>query len=107
MSVNFAAFVLGLFGVPIVLLVFGKRLRRRTERTRRAFWGAIVGHLIAMVIANTAGLITAEAWTGDDQARGFAGYWALFVFPVVGALWGGWITRGKTKSSATILNTGS
>ena len=97
MSVNFAAFLLGLFGVPVALLVFGKRLRRRSNRTQRAFWGAVVGHLIAIVVASTAGLMTAEAWSGDDQVRGFAGYWALFVFPVVGALAGGWIYRSKSK----------
>lgn len=97
MSVNFAAFLLGLFGVPMALLVFGKRLRRRSVRTQRAFWGAVIGHLIAIVVASTAGLMTAEAWSADDQVRGFAGYWALFVFPVVGALAGGWTYRLRSR----------
>lgn len=93
MSVNFAAFLLGLFGVPIALLVFGKRLRRRSERTQRAFWGGVLGHLAAVVVANAAGLITSEAWSSEDQMRGFAGYWALFIFPAAGALLGGLTSR--------------
>ena len=93
MSAGIIAFLLGLFGVPIALLFYGHRLRRRPERQRRAFWGAIIGHCIAGTLAVTLGMIPPVAWTSEDTARGFAGLWSLLVLPVggavVGAMWPG------------------
>jgi hypothetical protein len=85
MSVSLVVFLLGLFGVPIVLLAVGHRLRRRGQRVRHAFVGAFVGHCVAGVLAVAFGLIPAEAWSPEDTRRGFVGLWSLLVLPVVGA----------------------
>ena len=85
MSLGFVVFILGLFGVPIALLAYGHRLRRRPERQRNAFWGAVIGHCVAGLLAVTLGMIPPESWTPEDMVRGFAGLWSLLLFPVVGA----------------------
>lgn len=85
MSVNFIAFLLGLFVVPLVLLAIGHKLRRRSARTRAIFWGAIVGHIVAGVAAVTWGMIPPDAWEPTETWRGFAGLWSLLAFPVLGA----------------------
>lgn len=88
MSAGTVAFLLGLYVVPLVLLAGGQHLRRRPPRARRAFWGAIIGHLAAATLALIAGLSLPESWTANDSARGFLGLWALLLFPIVGALLG-------------------
>ena len=88
MSPGFIAFVLGAFGIPMALLAFGHRLRRRAPRERKAFWGAVIGHCIAGILAVTFGMIPPEAWTSEETFRGFAGLWSLLVLPVIGAIIG-------------------
>lgn len=95
MTVNFLALLVGLFGIPIALLVYGKRLRRRNARVQKAFWGAAIGHLIAATIAIWAGLVSAEGWNEGDRLRGFAGYWALVILPIAGALMGALLASPK------------
>lgn len=85
MSIGTVAFLLGLFGVPLALLAGAHKLRRRSERAQRAFWGAAVGHCIAALAAVTWGMIPPEAWIEGEVARGFAGLWALLVLPLIGA----------------------
>ncbi len=51
MSMGTVAFLLGLFGVPLALLVAAHKLRRRSDRAQRAFWGAAIGHCVAAVLA--------------------------------------------------------
>lgn len=85
MSPDFIVFLLGLFGVPITLLAIGHRLRRRSQRVRAIFWGAVAGHLVAAVLTVVWGMVPPEAWTSADTGRGFAGLWSLLVFPVAGA----------------------
>lgn len=86
MSIHLVVFLIGLFVVPIVLLVYGRRIRRRGPRQRALFWGAIAGHCVAVLVAVVLGMIPPEEWTSNDTARGFAGFWSLLVFPIVGAL---------------------
>lgn len=88
MSIGIAAFLLGLFGVPIALLMLGHKLRKRTDRERGAFWGAVIGHCVGGILAVTLGMIPPENWTSDETMRGFAGLWAMLVLPVIGALVG-------------------
>lgn len=85
MSVHFIAFALGLFGVPLALLAIGHRLRRRSPRVRAMFWGGIVGHCVAAVLAVVWGMTPPDAWEPTETARGFAGLWSLLLFPLVGA----------------------
>lgn len=86
MSIHLVVFLIGLFVVPIVLLVYGRRIRRRGPGQRALFWGAIAGHCVAVIVAVVLGMIPPEEWTSNDTARGFAGFWSLLVFPIVGAL---------------------
>lgn len=88
MSIGFVALVLGLFGVPIALLVYGHKLRRRTPRERGAFWGALVGHCVAATLAIVMGMLPPEAWTPEETVRGLAGLWGLLLLPIAGAVVG-------------------
>ena len=94
MSLNLVAFLVGLFVVPVALLSLGHRLRRRSARAQRAFWGAMVGHITAAILAVTVGMIPPETWTSSETLRGFGGFWALFVFPVFGGAYG--LLRGRS-----------
>jgi hypothetical protein len=88
MTISLTVFLLGLFVVPLLLLYWGHRLRRRTPRARAAFWGAIAGHCLAATIAVTWAMIPPEAWSADETLRGFFGLWGLLLLPVAGALAG-------------------
>jgi len=89
MSVNQLAFLVGLYGVPLLLLWAGQRIRRGGPSRRRMFWGAIIGHCIAGVLAVAAGLIQAKTWSAGDTWRGLLGYWAMLALPVAGLLLAG------------------
>lgn len=93
MSLSTAVFVTGLFGVPVFLLWYGHRLRRRGPRERSAFWGAVIGHCVAGTLAVVAGMIPPEAWTAEQYARGFGGLWSLLVIPLAGGLIGATFAR--------------
>ena len=95
MTIGFLALLAGLFGVPIVLLIVGHRLRRRPPRTRAMFRGAAFGHCVAMIIAVTWGMIPAEMWQPEDLGRGLAGFWSLLVLPIAGALVARFMVRGR------------
>ena len=86
MTPHILVFLLGLFGVPLALLAIGHRFRRRSTRVRAIFWGAMVGHIVAALLAVVWGMIPPEAWEPTETGRGFAGLWSLLVFPVAGAL---------------------
>jgi len=89
------AFLLGLFGVPVILLAWGHRLRRLEPRQRGAFWGAVLGYCIAGTLAIILGMIPPEAWTESETVRGFFGFWAMLCFPVVGAIAGALVTPAR------------
>jgi hypothetical protein len=97
MNAGLLAFLIGLFVVPVLLLWYGHKLRRRSARARAVFWGALIGHCIAGTLAVTLGMIPPEAWTPDERVRGFIGLWSLSVFPLAGALLGA--VRPTTHSS--------
>ncbi len=78
--------VLGLFGVPIVLLALGHRIKRTTTRRQRIFWGALGGHMLASVLAIGASLVPPIGWLPSDALRGALGVWSLVLLPLAGAL---------------------
>lgn len=80
------ALVLGLFGIPVALLMAGHRVRRTTRLHQRTFWGAVLGHCVAAVLALAASLVPPTGWTPGDLLRGGLGVWGLLVFPAAGAL---------------------
>jgi hypothetical protein len=86
MSLGLVVFFAGLFVVPIALLALGHKLRRRSPRTQRAFWGGVTGYCVAGTLAVVGGMIPPESWTPDETVRGLVGLWGMLVLPVIGAV---------------------
>jgi len=86
MTPGTVVFLVGLYVVPLGLLAWGHRLRRLSARQRRAFWGAIIGHCVAGILALAFGMLPPEEWSDASLLRGFFGFWALLLLPGVGAL---------------------
>jgi hypothetical protein len=93
MTAGLVALLLGIFVVPAVLLWAGHRMRRRSARWHSAFWGAVAGHLVALVVGSAAGMMPAEQWADDDTVRGALGLWSFLVLPAVGAMTGALLSR--------------
>lgn len=93
MSFGVAVFLLGLYVMPLVLLGWGHKIRRLSPKSRRAFWGAVIGHCVAGVLALTLGMIPPESWTSEETVRGFFGLWSLLLLPLVGGAAGALTTR--------------
>jgi hypothetical protein len=93
MRLGIVVFIVGLYLVPVGLLAWGHKIRRLSPKSRRAFWGAILGHCLAGTLALTLGMIPPENWTEAEKIRGFFGLWAMLVFPVVGGLTGAFTSR--------------
>ena len=85
MTFGSVALLLGIFGVPMVLLWAGHRMRRRSARWHAAFWGGIAGHLLALVVGSVAAMTPAEQWVPADVWRGALGLWSFLVLPAIGA----------------------
>ena len=85
MTPGTAAMLLGIFGVPMVLLWAGHRMRRRSLRWRAAFWGGIAGHVLALIVGSIAAVVPAEQWAATDRWRGALGLWSFLVLPALGA----------------------
>lgn len=101
MTIGIAAMLAGAFVVPALLLAVGHRFRRRSLRTRRIFWGAVVGHVLAIPIAAAAAMYPAAEWSGSDRLRGALGLWSLLVLPAVGAAWGAFASRRDRADAAS------
>jgi NAD/NADP transhydrogenase beta subunit len=77
------ALILGLFVVPTFLLLLGHRLRERSSRQRGAFWGGVIGHTVAVIVAVVAMHWPPVLWTSD--ARAFLVFFTMLVGGVLGA----------------------
>lgn len=77
------AFVLGLLVVPGVLLWLGHRLRDRSPAQRGAFWGGVVGHTAAIVVAVTLLHYPPVMWT--DPVRSAIAMWVMLLGGAAGA----------------------
>jgi hypothetical protein len=95
MTPGLAMMLIGVFLVPALLLWGGHKLRRRPPAWRGMFWGAVVGHLVAIVVGSAAGMIPAAEWSEADTWRGLAGFWSFTVAPLAGAAIG-WLSRRGT-----------
>ena len=87
-ALNLVVLLVGLFGVPVALLQYGHRLRRRSLRFQRAFRGALAGHCLAGTIAIFAAMLPPEAWTSAEMIRGVLGIWGMLALPVLGCVAG-------------------
>jgi hypothetical protein len=62
------ALLAGLFLVPLLLLALGHRLRDRSPRQRAIFWGGVIGHSAAALVAIAAMHWPPVLWTTDTRA---------------------------------------
>ncbi len=86
MTIHHLALLVGLFVVPLVALAIGFKFRRRSTRARAIFWGAVIGHSVATLLASVAAIWPPRAPGPDDAARGAIILWTLFGGGVAGAL---------------------
>jgi hypothetical protein len=89
------ALLLGLFIVPLALLALGHRLRDRTPQQRGAFWGGVIGHTFAVVVAVTALHYPPVLW--NSQERIVIAFWSMLLGGIVGAAVG-WIRVARSAS---------
>ena len=88
------AFLIGIVAVPAALLWLGHRLRDRTPRLRRVFWGAVIGHSAALIIAIVALHFPPVMW--QSSGRMLLALWSLLLGAVLGGLAGAMSARTGT-----------
>ena len=88
------ALLVGLFVVPALLLALGHHLRRRPRVWRRVFWGAVVGHSLALLVTMVAALFPPIWWAGGSFWRDAAVHWSLLFGGLLGAAFGAWRRSG-------------
>lgn len=81
------ALLFGLFVFPAWLLWLGHRLRDRTATQKGAFWGGVIGHTVAIIVALLSLHVPGVVWT--DGPRVLLAFWSLLLGGVLGALAGG------------------
>ena len=98
MTLSMLALLLGLFAVPAVALALGHRIAKRPARQRGAFWGIVVGHTIAMLVATAAALYQPVRWSGADVMRGTMGLWGMLALGLVGGVVG-YVVSGEERDA--------
>jgi hypothetical protein len=93
MTITNAALLVGLVVVPALLLWIGHRLRDRTPTQKGAFWGGVIGHSLAMIVAIVALHVPGVVWTGG--AREMLAFWSMLLGGAVGAVIGAMRARVK------------
>ncbi len=88
MSRDILALLIGLFVVPGIMLYLGHRLRRKSFRARRIFWGMFFGHTAGALVATWYSMIPPELWSSSDFWRGAFGFYGMLLGGVIGALLG-------------------
>ena len=86
MSLEHVALLAGLFVVPALLLAVAHRLRRRSPRLRRIFWGALTGHSLAILVMLGVSMFPPILWEGGLRMRDVAVHWSLLLGGVLGGL---------------------
>ena len=93
MTLTNSALLLGLVVVPTLLLWLGHRLRDRTATQKGAFWGGVIGHTIAMIVAIYFLHVPGVVWNGGP--REMLAFWSMLLGGAAGALIGGMRARLK------------
>ena len=99
MDLDRLVFLAGLLVVPLALLAMGHRFARRSPRVRGAFWGALFAYALAALVALWVSMSPAAEWEGSDLLRGFLGFWAMLVAPLVGGTLGALRAPGRAPAS--------
>ncbi|HEX2167399.1 MAG TPA: hypothetical protein VHG09_09240 [Longimicrobiales bacterium] len=90
-----AAFLIGLLVVPALLLWLGHRLRDRSPAQRGAFWGGVIGHTIAIIVAVTLLHYPPVMWTGEIRAA--IAMWVMLLGALAGAAMGAVRAVGRAR----------
>ena len=89
--------LLGLFGMPGLLMVLGHRLRGRSEGHKRRFWGGVAGYIVGMVVAISAMLLPPVWWADGTFLRPFLVHWAMLSGGILGVLTGPFWARAPAR----------
>lgn len=82
------ALLVGLFVVPSLLLAVGHRMRERSDRTKRLFWGGVIGHALGVVVTMLVMMSPPVWWADAESVRTLAVYWAMIIGFGAGAVAG-------------------
>ena len=93
MTAGLLALLAGLFVAPALLLWLGHGLRRRPERWRRAFWGAVAGHSVGMLLTLGASHYPPVHWAGGSGWRDAAVHGSMLLGAVLGGAIGAALPR--------------
>lgn len=86
------AFLIGGLIVPALLLWLGHRLRDRSAVQRGAFWGGVIGHSGAILVALAVLHYPPVMWTGELRAA--IAMWVMLLGAAAGA--GAGALRGRS-----------
>lgn len=104
MTTDLLALLFGLFGPPILLLAMGHAYRRRSSRSRMAFWGGVVGYTGGAVLMAVAMYLPPVAWTDGSTLRAIGVHWTMLGGSVLGmglgAALGAQGTAGNARGTA-------
>jgi uncharacterized membrane protein YkvI len=89
------ALLIGFFVVPALLLTLGHRLRDRTALQRGAFWGGVVGHAAALLVAILALHFPPVLWESD--ARVALAFWSMLLGGATGVAAGAAFARRRAS----------
>lgn len=98
MSLSLLALLTGLFVVPVALLWMGHRLRRRPAAWRGAFWGAVAGHALGMLVTVAALHYPPVPW-GEGGVRSVLVHGAMLLGAVLGGAIGWMMGARRTDGS--------
>lgn len=82
------ALLAGLFILPVVLLTLGHGMRDRSTRTKRLFWGGVIGHAVGIIVTMVVMMSPPVWWADAESVRTFAVHWAMVVGCAVGVAGG-------------------
>jgi hypothetical protein len=88
MTAHLFALLLGLFGVPGLLMSLGHRLRGRSRSHKRRFWGGVLGYIVGVSVAVSAMLLPPVWWADGTFLRPFLVHWAMLSGGALGVLTG-------------------
>ena len=93
MTISSAAFLLGIFFTPALVMVLGHRLRGRSQEHRRRFWGGVYGYFLGIILSISAMLLPPVAWGQGLSIRTFLVHWAMLIGGMAGILTGPYWAR--------------
>ncbi|ESZ89331.1 hypothetical protein KT71_003972 [Congregibacter litoralis KT71] len=83
---NTLALLLGVFAIPLIILLSCHRFRRLGPQGRRRVWGLVIGYGFALIVVLAAMLSPPVLWTDSQPLRTLLVYWGLLTFPLLGTL---------------------